>query len=296
MPRRVLLTALVILCVRATPARAEDMLVVENGQTLGKIAKKFGCSVEQLQRANDLSGSMIYTGQTLVVPKCKRKPAAITTERAVNPEDYDLAPTGDVRGRDGQSIGKPWDGELDKGVQLPKHKGYVIRRPARSWGASHVITQVQRAVRAVRKRFPRVHALAIGDLSAKHGGAISDHHSHQSGRDVDIGLYFKKRPKGYPEDFIEHDAAQLDLAATWALVYAFARTAEQANGVQVIFLDRGLQKRLYVWAKDHGVPEDLLDRVFQYPDDAGIVRHEPNHGDHLHVRFKCADVDDSCER
>ena len=41
---------------------------------------------------------------------------------------------------------------------------------------------------AVRARFPTVHTLAIGDLSVKQGGAITQHRSHQSGRDVDIGL------------------------------------------------------------------------------------------------------------
>jgi murein endopeptidase len=156
---------------------------------------------------------------------------------------------------------------------------------------------VQRAIKAVRKRFPRVHTLAIGDFSAKKGGSISEHRSHQSGRDVDLGFYFKKKPKGYPDSFVGHDEATLDLAATWALLHAFARTADSANGVQAIFVDFEVQEKLYEWAKDHGVPVDHLDRVFQYPDEggSGLVRHHPNHHDHFHIRFKCPEKDSGCE-
>jgi len=312
MPRRVIVAALLLVVLLApSRGRAENMLVVENGQTLGKIARRSGCSIEELQRANALRGSLIYAGQKLVVPQCatakpskdrasrgKKTGNAEIAERAVNPEDYDLSPVGKVNGRRGQSIGKPWDGQLKNAVKLPDGKGYFIRHRERVYGTTHVITQVQRAIRAVRNRFPRVHAVAIGDVSNLHGGEIPGHHSHQSGRDVDVGLYFKKRPEGYPEEFVDHESAPLDLAATWALVYAFARTAGVSNGVQAIFLDYQLQKRLYVWARDHGVPENLLDEVFEYPEPGGtgIVRHEPNHGDHLHVRFKCADGDGGCER
>ena len=308
MNRRAHLLVVVALAVGglSSTAHAENMHVVENGQTLYEIAKRSGCSVKELQDANDLRGSMIFAGQTLVVPDCtsgkagksksKRKAKEIT-ERAVNPRDYDLVPAGKVSSKKGQSIGQPWNGSLENAVKLPPGKGYFIRHPSRVWGTSHAVAQIQRAIKAVRKRFPRVHQLAIGDISAKDGGQISDHHSHQTGRDVDIGFYFKKRPEGYPEEFVSFDDADLDLAATWALVYAFARTADQDNGVQVIFLGYRVQKKLYTWAKDHGVPESLLDKVFQYPEEGGtgIVRHEPNHENHIHVRFKCPTRDPHCE-
>lgn len=308
-----LICALVMLLV--TPVAAENMHVVESGQTLYGIAKRHGCTVKALKRANDLQGSMIYAGQTLVVPECSKKK---TTKKKddkkdtkkddkeiddgmPDPADYDLVPESGsgrkVRTDKGQSKGSPWDGSLRSAAKLPTGKGYHIRRPERAYGTTHAVTHVQRAIKAVRKRFPRVHTLAIGDFSAKKGGSISEHRSHQSGRDADVGFYFKKRPKGYPDNFVGHDEATLDLAATWALLHAFTRTADTANGVQAIFVDFDVQEKLYEWAKDHGVPVDHLDRIFQYPDEggSGLVRHEPNHHDHFHVRFKCPEKDSGCE-
>ena len=60
------------------------------------------------------------------------------------------------------------------------------------------------------------------------------------------------------------------------------------TGVEMIFLDRTVQARLYKWAKAHGTPDDELAYLLQYPRDTntGLVRHWPNHTDHMHVRFK----------
>ena len=43
--------------------------VVKNGDTLSRIASRYGCSTSAIRRANDLSGSTIRPGQTLVIPK-----------------------------------------------------------------------------------------------------------------------------------------------------------------------------------------------------------------------------------
>lgn len=277
--RETLLLCAAVLASLTATAGAENMVVVESGQTLSKIAKRHGCTVEAIQRANDLSGSMIYAGQTLVVPAhCDAESIAATPRR-------------------GQSIGKPWAGKLKQPARLVDGRGYHVRRPARAYGATHVVRTVERAIRAVRKRFPRVHTLAIGDLSAKKGGAISEHRSHQSGRDIDLGFYFKKKPKGYPASFVGHDEATLDLAATWALLYAFARTADSPGGVQAIFVDYDVQEKLYEWALDHNVPKDYLDKIFQYPNPggSGLVRHVDNHHDHFHIRFQCPANDAGCD-
>ncbi len=314
MPMRTLLLTLALVAVPTGFAAAGDEYQVVKGDSLYKIAKRYDCTVEQLERANDLGSETIFAGQTILIPDCdddavgpkakakakgkgKKKSKKAIRDGNPDPADYDLTPAPKkVKAQKGQSIGKPWNGKLKNATKLDKGKGYFIRRPERAYGANYVVTHIEKAIKAVRKRFPRVHTVAIGDLSSKSGGDIGNHHSHESGRDVDIGFYFKKKPTGYPDSFIAHDAAKLDLAATWALVYAFARTADQANGVKVIFLDRGVQKRLYEWAKDHSVPETYLDQVFQYgSDDAGLVRHEPYHDDHIHVRFKCPDKDTSCE-
>ena len=187
------------------------------------------------------------------------------------------------------SIGEPWGGRLEHGAHLDAGEGYIVRRPARAYGAGHVVDYLRHAIAEVRALYPDVHTLAIGDLSAEHGGRISDHRSHQSGLDVDVGFYFTRVPPGYPVSFATADA-HLDLEATWALLVAFARTADRDDGVAMIFLDSGVQKLLYDYARGRGTPERELAFLLQYPRSedaiAGLVRHWPGHTNHFHVRFK----------
>ena len=198
----------------------------------------------------------------------------------------------------GQSIGAPWSGRLDSPTRLRGGDGFMIRRPWRAFATRTTVELVRQAVTDTVEMFPSAHVIAIGDLSAEHGGAITDHHSHQSGRDADIGLIYKKKPAGYPQNFITATADNLDCGATWKLLSAFAATAGDDGGAQVIFLDFKVQGLLYAWAKDHDVSTRRLDRIFQFPHGRGasdgLVRHEPNHDNHLHVRFKCARADAGC--
>lgn len=198
----------------------------------------------------------------------------------------------------GQSVGAPWAGILHDAASLPDGDGYVIRRPWRRFGTRTTVDYIERVVGDVREQFPDQHILAIGDISAEHGGQITEHHSHQSGRDVDIGLFYKEKPAAYPQSFVVATADNLDPEATYALLAGFVATANEPGGAQVIFLDYDVQRLLYDWAKEHDVDEDTLDKTFQYPhgrgSSNGIVHHEPNHDNHMHVRFKCPNADSAC--
>jgi len=225
----------------------------------------------------------------------EHKRAAHSVSRPRGREHHPLQLRGPLTG---QSIGLPWDGMLRMGSRLPDGDGYVIRRPARAFGTRETIEIVHRVVTEVLEAFPDTHVLALGDISAEHGGAITEHHSHQSGRDADIGLFYIEKPAGYPASFVRATEDNLDREATFALISAFADTADENGGAQMIFLDFEVQGLLYEWALDHGVGEKRLDRLFQYPHGRGagegFVRHEPNHDNHMHVRFKCPNEDDSC--
>ncbi|MBE7454729.1 MAG: penicillin-insensitive murein endopeptidase [Kofleriaceae bacterium] len=284
------LTAAALGAARPASAEIQARIKVKAGDTLSTIARRHDCTVAALQRANDLPGTMILAGQELAVPVCRGKEAARPTRRVARIEIPLVA---------GQSVGRPWDGKLRRASQLPTGKGYLIRRPHRAYGAAHVVAHVRNAIARVRADHPRLHTLAIGDLSAKHGGSISEHRSHQSGRDLDVGFYFKKVPKGYPASFVKATSANLDRAATWDLLVAFARTADDPGGVQAIFVDYEVQGWLHEWAAARGVDRGYLGRLFQYPAGKhaakGLVRHEPNHDDHFHIRFKCPPGDGACD-
>jgi len=309
---RIVLWALLI----ASPASAERY-VIQPGETVGHAAAAYGCSTEQVERLNHLDTSIVKPGTVIEVPNCKRprvpaKPSAsspsdddakakqalavIDGATWVTPEPSKAPPTpaevhvtrADPHDAKDESIGAPWAGALAHPAKLETGDGYVVRRPSRAFGAKHVVEHLRGAIGEVRALYPDVHTLAIGDLSAEHGGKISDHHSHQSGLDVDVGFYFTKLPAGGPQ-FVEANAS-LDLEATWALLAAFARTAALDDGVQMIFLDYDVQHRLYDYAKRRGTPERELDFMFQYPHGrdelSGLVRHWPGHANHMHVRFK----------
>ncbi|MEZ4399695.1 MAG: penicillin-insensitive murein endopeptidase [Kofleriaceae bacterium] len=275
--------------VTAAQAEIAANITVAEGDTLGAIARRYDCSVDAVQKQNRLSSTRILAGQQLAVPVCGKAPARVArSERPPRAETV-------VRG---QSLGKPWSGRLKRPSRLAAGKGYLIRRPERAYGTRKLVDLVRDVTRQLRKDHPKIHTLAIGDLSAKAGGRISEHHSHQSGRDVDVGFVFKRRPPGYPDSFVVGTKANLDLPATWDLLVGFARTADDAGGVSAIFLDYELQGVLYEWAKGRGVSAAYLDRLFQYPDGksgSGLVRHEPHHDDHLHVRIQCPPGDGGCD-
>lgn len=299
---------LLVIALLAASAEAGSH-VVQRGETLEHVAKVYGCSTESVLRANKLKTTLVRPGTVVVVPSCKvGKPRTRTLRTARDERDVRaqkalavIDGTATVQtsrakgitepGGDSESIGQPWNGRLVNGEALPEGDGYRIRRPHRAYGAGHVVEHLQRAIAGVRAMYD-VHTLAIGDLSAPRGGKIGDHHSHQSGLDVDIGFYFHRVPDGYPDTFVAANA-DLDLDANWALLTAFVRSAELDTGVQMIFLDYGVQERLYKFAKKRGTPAADLAAIFQYPRGkdtlAGIVRHWPHHADHFHVRFRSGD-------
>ena len=198
----------------------------------------------------------------------------------------------------GQSVGLPWAGHLQHATVLPPGDGYYIRHPARAFGTETTVELTLRAISETLDGYPDEHVLAIGDISAPSGGTITEHHSHQSGRDIDIGLFYMDKPEGYPASFIHADEDNLDCAATFKLLESFLATSDDDGGVLMVFLDFDVQGILYHWALDQGISERRLDRIFQYPhgrgSSEGIVRHEPNHDNHMHVRFKCPATDSSC--
>ena len=213
------------------------------------------------------------------------------------PSETETKPRAKPRPR-GQSVGAPWSGSLARATKFRAPDRTFVRRPHRTFATRTTVAHTRRAIAATLRSYPDLHDLAIGDFSAERGGWISEHSSHQSGRDVDIGLFYKSKPAGYPQSFVNADAKTLHCAAMWLLIVNLVNTHDEDGGLHVMFLDFELQGVLYKWAKKNGVSTKRLNQVFQYPHGrgaaAGFVRHEPNHSDHLHVRFKCAAADPSC--
>ncbi len=198
----------------------------------------------------------------------------------------------------GQSLGSPRDGALLRPSQLPASRDYLIRNQDTAWGTDNTIAHLRAAIATVRRANPQLHRLVIGDISTRRGGPLDGHTSHQAGRDVDIGLFYRGHADDGPTTFVEATREILDRRATLDLVMALASTRDDPTGVELIVLDYNLQRILRRTAEQRGIAEERLEALFQFPHGPnsrhGLVRHKPAHRDHLHVRFRCPLDDDYC--
>ncbi len=265
-------------CAGAKQGASGKHYKVVSGDSLASIARRHGTTVDELRRLNGIEGSLIRIGQELKLPGDAGRKIRLLT---------------------GQSRGRPGHGWLHKPTRLPRSGHYYRRRLERTWAAAHVIDHTLNAIHEARQSFPRAHRLAIGDLSDQDGGPLSGHASHQSGRDIDVGFYYRRVPAEYPKEFVVASKDSLDAPATWALLEGFVRSAGKPGGAEKVFLDYEVQGWLYAAARKDGWSKTKLEGVFQYPDGRyakhGIVRHEPNHKDHMHVRFACVPDDLGCK-
>lgn len=190
------------------------------------------------------------------------------------------------------SIGAPNQGRLGKGARLRPTKHLEIRKNARTWGTPELVKAIKRAAAAVAREH-RGSKMFVGDLSAKRGGSIEGHNSHQSGRDVDIAFYVSnsKGDAVHPRRFVAFDDAgrgrsltwaRFDDARNWTLVEALL-TDEQA-GVRYIFISNALKARLLAYAAKKKVSAELITKAagaLVSPAGADV------HDDHMHVRIAC---------
>ncbi|MGB0589900.1 MAG: penicillin-insensitive murein endopeptidase [Myxococcota bacterium] len=305
--------------------------IVVKGDSLSGISAKYDASAKDIRKRNKLKGNTVRLCQILTIVPGKKVEvrtferytigAGDTLDRVARRYRTSLQEIGCLNpkvrknpnrlrigdrlklmrhGPVNQSVavGRPQDGKLVNGEQLPAGRGYYRRRPHLAWGTNETISGLRSAIEIVRAKHRNIHDVAVGDISAEHGGKLRRHKSHQSGRDVDLGLYFLKQKKQGPKAFISALRHKMDLAANWTLLKALVSTNQKGARVSYIFLDYRVQKELYQWAKKQGVKQKTLDWMFQYPRGRramrGIIRHEPGHADHYHIRFRCPPGDKGC--
>lgn len=248
-------------------ATAPEHHTVTRGENLTRIARRAGITLEALRALNPtLADDRVRVGQRLVVGQAPRS----------------------------ESVGVPWCGHIAGARQLGRHPAYVLRNPARSWATASTITRLRRGFDHMQRRHRRAPRVRVHDLSLRHGGAIDDHRSHQSGRDVDI-TYYRRRGCGRNGCPLEDvDPGDLDVRRQWALL----RTWLERDELEAVYIDYALQRPLYREARRRGATRAQLRRWFQFPRGRrareGVVRHFPHHRDHLHARFACSRGERRC--
>jgi LysM repeat protein len=178
------------------------------------------------------------------------------------------------------SIGSPGGAMLINPVTLPPGPYWEIADRAEVFGTSETIEAIEAAIGKVHEIFADAHPIIVGDISDEDGGRLKRHQSHQGGRDVDLGFFFKN---GAMPHFVAGTASNLDLPKNWALVRALVTCTD----VETILLDTRVQRLLYKYAAGIGEDQAWLDRVFHFVkgSKSAIVKHVAGHRNHYHVRF-----------
>ena len=279
------------------------------GESLNIIAKRYHVAVKRISAANRLKSRWIRPGQKLRIRSrhpcrtrsrvkyrvrrgdtfkklSRRYKVSVRMLRRLNPRIKRRLITGKqiwvvVEGR------RPNGGILGM-HQLRSGAGYIVRTPRLAWGTYLTVTQLVDVFAAHFNKYPKAHSLRVDDLSRQGGGLLKPHASHRTGRDVDVRYLLIINTRAY----VRANAKTLDVPRTWDLMQAFMQTGD----LVYIFVDYRLQKLLYEHAVKLKVPEDKLKKYFQYPrarrTALGIIRHEPGHATHMHIRFRRSTPDD----
>lgn len=205
------------------------------------------------------------------------------------------------------SCGSANRGGIAGAVQLsPAGDGYVVPAPwlarGNQYGTAELVGLISRVGAALATQHPGS-VLGVADLSSRGGGAIRFHHSHQSGRDVDL-QYFAVDSTGAPltpgdsMPYYDRDGRatearspvstpiaehRFDTRRNWALVKALVSDSETT--VATIFVSSRVKRWLLDHARKLGEPDDIIAAATMR------LRHARGHHDHMHVRIQCSERD-----
>lgn len=178
------------------------------------------------------------------------------------------------------SLGAPAAGSLLNGVPMQAGPHWRVVDGSANFGTEETVGFLTRALTKVYERYPTAAPAQIGHLSARRGGPLSPHRSHQSGRDVDVGYYYVGDQSVW---YKRATAENFDAARSWELIRALLTETE----VEYIFVNLSVQRLLKAWALSAGEEPEWLDGLFQLGahNPNAIIRHVHGHDTHLHVRF-----------
>jgi len=197
------------------------------------------------------------------------------------------------------SIGVPHDGVQTGAAELPvRGPGFVRYRPhtPNDWANPKLVHAVEQAAATVARKRPGGAPLVIGDMSARYGGDIPGHASHEDGRDADL-LWYVTTPAGAPVQnpgFIHMGSdgladvvgrsgfLRLDVAREWLLVKTLLQSPD--IGVEWMFCARPVEALIIDYARARDEDPALLwhaETVLQQPGDSAP------HDDHIHLRMAC---------
>jgi penicillin-insensitive murein DD-endopeptidase len=198
------------------------------------------------------------------------------------------------------SVGKTNGGTIVDPARLPDEgDGFWTPPTWKQRGARYGVDELVDLIAGVGRRISAQYPgsrVAVADLSRGRGGGAEHHRSHQSGRDVDLVLFYTA-PDGTP---VVNDTMHvfgddgrgrganvvLDVPRSWAVIRALVTSTEAE--VQRIFFYEPHSLRVLDYAREIGEPDLIVERaraVLRQPSDSA------RHDDHMHVRIFCPVTD-----
>lgn len=200
------------------------------------------------------------------------------------------------------TVGHPNEGYQLRAKRLTSTRELFVRKSSRerAYGYPSLVLMLHRSARDVAKAVAGS-VMLVGDLSMRDGGPLAGHHSHQSGRDADVGFYvtdLADRPVPSRE-FVAFDGdgkskdgsgVRFDDYRNWLLVESWVK--DRRAGLSHVFVSGPLRARLLRFAREHP-------RFAPYADRAAALLEQPENGephdDHFHVRISCpAELSEIC--
>lgn len=192
------------------------------------------------------------------------------------------------------TVGLPNSGFQIRSKMLRPSGNLWIQEKSRQYNYGHpaLVLMLKRTAKQIARQSPGS-VLLLGDLSREHGGRLSGHRSHQSGRDADIGFFVTDldgKPKNAKKLRIfkasgrAKDGSPLlfDDYRNWLLIQLWLKDTRAQ--LQYVFVARHLRRRLLDFAQARPAFRKYTDRA------AKFLRQPSNglpHDDHFHVRIAC---------
>ncbi len=205
-----------------------------------------------------------------------------------------------------QAVGFPDQGSLRNSTSLLLQQNlaketayYKVAFPARerfysTYEMSQMISKLGRFVNNQSKDLK----LFVGNISARRGGFLAPHKSHQIGMDVDIAYPTDSsalaEKSNFPVVVLQSQKKINKQSYSVEKTFELFKFAFQQNEYPVdrIFVDRLIIQDMCEYAKEKnkfkGADKQIVEKIFQN------IEHVDGHGDHFHMRLKCTDSQPAC--